>query len=176
MNRVPKTFLFILTIQSAFNIAVKGQVTSSLDHDKRQIDSCIKNLYRFLSYTNGKTENVDSLSSLFIPDGKLTANFGDQPKTWSVQQFIEFVKDGYTKQSITDREEIELFEKTEIFGKISQRISTYKINFLINEKIEQRRGINSIQLLKINEKWLINSLIWDTEKLSLKIPDIYLKQ
>jgi hypothetical protein len=176
MKRVATTCFLVLTALFGFCVIINAQNDNPAEQDKKAIDSCIKNLYNYLSYVNGKMEGVDSIASLFIQDAKLVANFGRQPQTWLVPQFIVFIKDGYSKQSITDREETELFEKTEIFGNIAQRFSTYKISFTVNRKIDQRRGINGIQLLKINGKWLINSLVWDIERSPLKLPGMYLRQ
>lgn len=172
MKRHLKTILFITILTLGLSIVSEGQNTS-IDQDKKEIDTCIQKLYKFLSYSNGNLDSLASIGNLFTPDAKLLSNLGNQPQSWFVPQFVDFVKEGLSKQSITDRQEVELSEKTEIFGKISHRFSTYKIDFIIKGKAEQRKGINSIQLLKLNGKWQIYSLVWDIEKVSQKIPTSY---
>jgi hypothetical protein len=169
-----KTLITVLTVQCTSFMALQAQDVSSQDPDKLLIDRTVKNLYRHLSYSNSNLENLDSIIPLFVKDAKLTACFGDQPKSWSVTEFIMFIKDAVTSQRITGRAETELFEETEIFGKISHRFSTYQIIFTMKDKAEQRRGINAIQLIKSDGRWIINSLVWDTEKKNLKIPHSHL--
>ncbi len=141
--------------------------------DRKSIDTCTLQLYRLLSYQNGNLNGIDSISLLFVTGAKLTANFAKQRQSWTVPEFILFVKEGYSKQSITGRAETELFERTDLFGNIGQRFSTYQIHFTVKGKTEIRKGINAIQFLKVEGKWLINSLVWDVEKPAQQIPAMY---
>ena len=125
---------------------------------KKEIDACIARFYTLLSYHNGKLNGVDSLPTMFVTDGTLTAAFGARPLLWTAPQFVAFVKNG-AAQGATDRTETELYEKTEVFGNIAHRFSTYSLKVKVGVKAEERRGINSIQLIKQNGKWLIHSLV-----------------
>ena len=71
--------------------------------------------------------------------------------------------------------EVELGGKTEYFGKIGHRISAYASYFDGAEEIGEK-GVNSFQVLKVNGKWLINSIIWDVEKNGQSIPERYLTE
>jgi hypothetical protein len=64
--------------------------------------------------------------------------------------------------------------KTEQFGKIAERISTYKS--LVNSKKKDitETGVNSFQLIKTPTGWKVSSIIWDVEKKGLKVPGYYL--
>jgi hypothetical protein len=83
-------------------------------------------------------------------------------------------KENYSKQGISDWEEREVFAKTEVFGKIAQRFSTYQIRFTAKGKETVRRGINAIQLIQQGVKWYITSLAWDRQSETLPIPTRYL--
>ncbi|MEN0050113.1 MAG: hypothetical protein AAF806_23820 [Bacteroidota bacterium] len=71
--------------------------------------------------------------------------------------------------------EIELGGKTEYFGKIGHRISAYASYFNGMSEVGER-GVNSFQLVQIEDKWLISSIIWDIESKDLPIPEQYLSK
>ncbi len=48
-----------------------------------------------------------------------------------------------------------------------------ELNFELDEEIGER-GINSFQVLNVNGKWLISSIIWDIEKSGQPIPKRYI--
>jgi hypothetical protein len=70
--------------------------------------------------------------------------------------------------------EQELFRITESFGNIAHCFSTYAVRTSENGSIE-RRGINSIQLLKGKDRWYIMSVFWSNESDEEKLPTKYLK-
>ena len=162
---VPTLFLFT-------NFSHAQQTDITFAQDKKQIDACIQTFYRVLSYQANNLKNVDSLPTLFETDGTLTAMFGAQPMLWTAPQFVAFIKNG-AAQGARDRSETELYERTEIFGNIAHRFSTYHLKMTVGIKPEERRGINSIQLVKIGGAWLIHSLVWDRETETMKLPKVY---
>jgi hypothetical protein len=135
-----------------------------------EISKTIENLYQYLSFKDTSSLMIDSLISIFTPEGKLLANFGKQPISWTVTQYISSIKKNISEQGITSWKESELFHKTDFFGKIAQTFSAYEISFVIKNQTIIRRGVNSIQLIEQNGKWIIVSLIWDRERDDLKIP------
>jgi hypothetical protein len=152
--------------------AQQNQNDAAATQAKKDIDTCIARLYKILSYQNSKLDNVDGLPELFVPDGTLTAAFATKPMLWTASQFVSFIKNG-AAQGATSRIETEVHEKTEVFGNIAHRFSTYSLKMKVGVKAEERRGINSIQLIKQNGRWLIHSLIWDREREGLKLPQAY---
>lgn len=148
------------------------QADTSTVQDKKTIDACIQTFYRVLSYQANKLEKLDSLTQLFVPDGTLTAAFGQKPLLWTAPQFVAFIKNG-AAQGATDRAETEVQEHTDLFGNMAHRFSTYSLKVTLNGKPQERRGINSIQLIRQEGRWLIHSLVWDRENDSLKIPKAY---
>jgi hypothetical protein len=165
-------FAAALIICSNSSQAQAVQTDTAAIQAKKEIDACIRKFYNLLSYQNSKLDNVDSLPELFETDGTLTATFGNQPLLWTAPQFVAFLKNG-AAQGARDRTETELYEHTDIFGNIAHRFSTYSLKMTVGVKPEERRGINSIQLVKQNGKWLIHSLVWDRESDVIKIPKAY---
>ncbi len=160
----------IFSLALVFFMNARAQQTdSSATQAKKEIDAFIAEFYSILSYKNSKPDGVDSLPNLFVTDGTLTAVFGLRPMLWTASQFAAFIKNG-ARQGITGRTETEIAEHTAIFGNMAHRFSTYKLTAMVNGKEEEERGINSIQLIRQNGRWLIHSLVRDRERAGLKLP------
>jgi len=114
------------------------------------------------------------LSKFFIPQGLMISNNGKEPVFLTVRQFIEGAKENFKKQGIASWNEYEICAKTEMFGKVAHRFSTYKIRLIANGQESYRTGINAIQLIKQNNSWIITSVAWDKETQTLKIPAKYI--
>jgi hypothetical protein len=97
----------------------------------------------------------------------------DSLNSYYIDEFIEEFKAGNFADELTAFDEVELGGETEYFGKIGHRISAYATKFNGTNEIGER-GVNSFQVLKVNGKWLINSIIWDVEKSGQSIPKRYI--
>jgi hypothetical protein len=130
------------------------------------INETVKNLYRAISIKKGEMPDWEKFRSLFFPGAQLISNTGEKPLVWSVEEFIAYYRERIKDKTVEEFYEGEIAQKTEIFGKIAHRFSTY-------EAKPYKRGINSIQLLQTENKWLVTSLIWNDEQADLSIPKKY---
>src|SRR3569833_1992920 len=105
----------------------------------------------------GRRPGPDRYRNQFIP------NIGKTPMYLKVDQFISNAKDNFRRQQIGSWVESETCARTDIFGKIAQRFSTYSIRLTANGVESRRAGINAIQLIKVNDSWLISAVAWDKE-------------
>lgn len=140
---------------------------------EKEILSTIEALYRHVSFSDSNATRLDSLINIFTADGRLIANFGKQPVGWSVAEYIASTRKNISTQGMTSLSEKQLSHKLEVFGKIAHCFSTYELRAELKGRAVVRRGINSIQLLQVDGKWLITSLTWDREGDDLKIPEKY---
>lgn len=132
-----------------------------------EIDETMKELYGVITIKKGEIPDWEKFRSLFFPGAQLISNSGEEPLAWSVEEFIAYYRERINDKTIEEFYEGEIAQKTEIFGKIAHRFSTY-------EAKPYKRGINSIQLLQTGNKWLVTSLIWNDEQANLPIPGKYL--
>ncbi|WP_276374593.1 hypothetical protein [Chryseolinea sp. H1M3-3] len=142
--------------------------------DLKKIDSVVQHLYKGLSFDDGEWKDAAKIETFFAADSRLIANFGTAPQIWTVAQYIEGVRNNIAKQGVKAVDEKEIFSETDIFGKVAQRLSTYEIRFSFKDKEATRKGINLIQLIYVDGKWKVNSIIWDRESDQLKIPSRYM--
>lgn len=66
--------------------------------------------------------------------------------------------------------EVEVARRVQVFGNIAHAWSVYEARKAPDDKVPERRGINSIQLFR-NEagKWQITSMIWDNERAGVEV-------
>ena len=170
--------IFILfSILVAFNSYSQGPTmngNSIQNTDSVEIDSLINEFYQTLSFEKVELNKFDSLIKYFIPQALMIANVGEIPEFSTVKQFIDGAKESWKKFQVTVRNEHEVCAKTEIFGKIAHRFSTYKIRIIAKGRERYISGINTIQLIKQNNRWVITDIAWDGESQTLKIPAKYL--
>jgi len=89
------------------------------------------------------------LKSLFIREGMLINNNGD-PLVMSINQFVEAVDEQHSRGELKSFYEGEIASRTEIFGKISHRFSTYGAKFNPGASEQFSIGINSIQFVEVS--------------------------
>jgi hypothetical protein len=141
--------------------------------DDKAITQAVADAYASICFKKGEQPRYDDIKKAFIPKAQLINFRSDTAQVTNLSQFIFLYRSVIESDSITAFNEVELYSKTEQFGKIAERISTYKTT-LTGKTVEYERGVNSFQLIKTHEGWKVSSIIWDVEKPGLKIPGYYL--
>jgi hypothetical protein len=137
------------------------------------IIKAVDDAYKVISFKKGEKVNYDSIKSCFVP-GAMLRNFrNDSLETLTIDQFTELYKGMIASGSVTSFYEEEITGTTEQFGRIAQRISSYKTYINTLDSVSER-GVNSFQLIKTAQGWKVSSIIWDVESTTLKIPEYYL--
>jgi len=148
--------------------------TSYTVPDDAAITKAVADAYACISFNNSKP-NYDGIKNYFIPQAQLINFRADTADVTSLPQFITLYKSFIESNKITMFFEEEVFGRTEQFGKIAHRISTYK-TYLNTRDSAAETGINSFQLIKTPMGWKVSSIIWDVEKPTLQVPAYYLKK
>jgi len=143
--------------------------------DVSSIDAIIDALYDVISGPAGDRD-WDRLRSLYIDEARMIPT-GQRPTgqtglhVMGVEEFVanarEFMADhGFYEQEIARR--------TERFGNIAHAFSTYETRWSLDDAEPFMRGINSIQLLHLNDRWWVVTIFWDNEGEEKSIPEEYL--
>jgi hypothetical protein len=138
------------------------------------IKKAVDDAYRAISFKQGQQLNFDDIKTYFIPQAQLINFRNDTLEVLTIDQFVYFYKDFIKANDITSFYEEEIKGSTDQFGRIAQRISTYKTYINTMDSVAQR-GINSFQLIKTPRGWKVSGIIWDVESQKLKIPGYYLR-
>jgi len=140
-------------------------------------DAIIATLYEVISGPAGEKRNWDLMRGLFQEDARLQAMARDQQGN---SRLISMTPDGYIERNGPYLEEsgffeVELSRKTDRFGNIVQIFSTYASKRTKDGPIFQR-GINSIQLIKKDDRYYIVNILWNAEYEDTPIPGKYLNR
>ena len=147
--------------------------------DVASVDAIVKALYESISFQPGKQPDYVRLRSLFHPDGRLIPSKTERTAPlviMDVETFItksrEFVvTTGLERQGFSERE---IARRMDSFGSIVHLFSTYDSRHRANDAQTIQRGINSIQLVKDDNRWWVISILWDVERAGNSIPQKYL--
>ena len=170
----------ILSIIIVFLFAHSGKVFSqdpALAYDLGEINKVVNKLYSNLTFEKGKSPTLAKLKDIFYGKGLMVNNSGDDPKSYTLEEFSSIVNGQVKAGKVKAFKEGELSSKVELFGKVAQCFSTYESGYILagRDDYVTKRGINSIQLIKKYGKWFIVSVTWNEENEELKIPDRYLE-
>jgi hypothetical protein len=127
----------------------------SQQDEEKEVGKTIERLFGMLSFSDSSSARIDSLPSVFTSDGRLIANFGRKPIVYTVSEYIEGLHRSLRSGQLHSSNERELLRKVDVFGKIAHVLSTYELTMAGRDGTIVRRGLNSIQLLKQDGKWLI---------------------
>jgi hypothetical protein len=126
--------------------------------DMAGIDAVIRGVYEVISGPPGQKRDFDRMRSLFAPGATLKATGPKGIHGGSLEDYIARDKDILEQKGFTERE---LGRRTEVWGGLATAWSAYDGRTADGSFHE--RGINSFQLVKIDGKWLVASILWQEE-------------
>jgi len=169
--------LLCLLLFASCNTANKeiNIVHTDADHatDAADIKKAVDEAYAVISFKKGQQVNFDGIKKPFMPQAQLYNFRTDSLEVMNIDQFADRYKEMLTGGAITSFYEEEIKGTTDQFGRIAQRISTYKTYINTMDSVAER-GVNSFQLVKTAAGWKVTSIIWDIESATMKIPVYYL--
>ena len=126
--------------------------------DLTGIDQAIRGVYKVISGPVGQKRDFERMRSLFAPGATMKAIGPKGLHGGTVEDYISRNKDILEKMGFTERE---LGRRVEIWGGLATAWSAYDGRTADGSFHE--RGINSFQLVKIDGKWLVASILWQEE-------------
>jgi hypothetical protein len=150
-----------------------GSVSQSVN--EQEIKQAVDDAYKSISFKQGEKVNFDSIRKCFMPQAQFFDFRNDTLEILTLEQFITAYKSLLDGNGIHSFYEEEMAGRSNQFGRIAQRISSYK-TFINTMDSAAERGVNSFQLVHTPAGWKVTSIIWDVESAKLKIPAWYLKQ
>lgn len=140
----------------------------------RAIDYVTEDFYESLSFMDGEMPDLETVRSLFYEDGLLINNSFSKPITYTAESFVQDIEEQIDTEELTQFMQRELYSKTEIFGKVAQRISVYEYSLSYYETENLPKGINYIQFIQCDDAWLITSMAWNDENENYRVPDEFI--
>ena len=141
--------------------------------DEAAIRKAVDEAYHAISFNKGEQPRFDSMRNFAIPEIHFIDFRNDTLETLNMDQFINVYRQFIHDAGVQLFYEVELKGRTDQFGRVAQRMSTYA-TYLNTKDSATQRGVNSFQLIKTSNGWKVSSIIWDVESPKLKIPAWYL--
>jgi len=160
-----KLFVYAAAISALAPFAIAG--------DGDSIDTAVRACYDVISGPAGTRDWV-RFRSLFSEGARLIpirqTDQGSLPSVMTPDDYQKRAGANFEKSAFY---ESEVARRVETFGDIAHVFSTYESRRAPGEK-PFARGINSFQLVKTGAGWKIMTILWDSEREGLMIPDKYL--
>src|SRR5689334_15198527 len=133
--------------------------------DLAGIDAAIRGVYEVISGPPGQKRDFDKMRSLFAPGATMKAIGSKGLRGGTVEDYISRNSAILEKEGFTERE---LGRRVEVWGGLATAWSAYD-GRTANGSFHER-GINSFQLVKVDGKWLVASILWQEETPANPLP------
>lgn len=139
--------------------------SASSDADLVGIDRTIRGVYDVISGPPGQKRDFERMRGMFAPNALLRVITPVGIRGGTLQEYIDNSGPILEKEGFI---ELELGRRVEIYGNLASVWSAYDGRTVSGNFHE--RGINSFQLVKVNDKWLVASILWQEEGKSFPLP------
>ena len=133
--------------------------------DLAGINQAIQGVYDVISGPPGQKRDFDRMRSMFAPGATLKAIGPKGLRGGSLEDYISRNAAILEKEGFTERE---LGRRVEVWGGLAPAWSAYD-GRTANGSFHER-GINSFQLVKVDGKWLVASILWQEETPANPLP------
>lgn len=169
---VPNPTAAQLKIRNAWLNGHTAALPTANPADVSEIDQLIKALYDVISGPAGPRDWA-RFRSLFHADAFMAAfNAKRELRKFSPAQYVQNNGPFFMQNSFNEKE---IGRKVNQFGNVAQVFTSYEFTAGTNPPLN-KRGINSIELIKEKGRWFIMSITWDEESKDQPIPAAYLNK
>lgn len=130
------------------------------NRDRHEIDTIVSQFFDLFTNTNGRIPKLDNIKTIFIANGLIINNSQDTPDIYTLESFITPRAALLTNGSLINFQEQEVHHKTEIYGTIAHRTSSYIKSGELHGKPYKGKGIKLMQFVKVKGQWWLSSVIW----------------
>jgi hypothetical protein len=145
--------------------AVPAQAATPSRADRAGIDATMKAVYGVISGPAGQKRDFDKMRALFAPGALLRVIGPKGIRGGTLEDYIAKSGPVLEKEGFTEKE---LARRTEVYGNLASVWSSYDGRTASGSFHE--RGINSFQLVKVDGKWLVASILWQEEGKQFPLP------
>ncbi len=138
--------------------------------DKAAIDKATQAFFQVFDNRNGTAPELDRLHRLCLASCVIIKTCGEAVEIYSLSQFIEPRDRLLNGGDLVEFSEREIWERTDIFGDVAQRLCAYEKSGVLKGEPFEARGMKSIQWIKTSNGWKISAVAWDDERPGLEIP------
>ena len=158
-------FTFIIPLQSFSQVDTTALKTP---------EGVAAKMLEFISFEKGETKDWDEFRNLFLPTAQMISLRPDAPvsrqvRAMNLEEFIRYAGPNYPKEGF---EEIVIGLEVNEFNGIATVFQSFHCKTPSGSY--EARGINSYQLVYLNDRWWIASTMFINESEDTKLPNEYL--
>jgi len=131
--------------------------------DTIEINNLTRQFFDLFDNTDHKIPDWPRAQKICIPEIIIIKKTGLTEVVYNLTSFIEPRKAILSDGTLTNFQEQELHEATEIIGHIAHRRSRYQKSGSLSGKPFIETGTKLFQFIKTNNGWRINSLVWEDD-------------
>ena len=131
--------------------------------DKIEINNLTEQFFNLFDNTNNKIPDWTIVQKICIPEIIIIKKTGLNEIVYNLANFIEPRKEILSDGTLTNFQEQELHEETQIIGHIAQRRSMYQKSGNLSGRLFTETGTKLFQFIKTNDGWRISSLVWEDD-------------
>lgn len=136
-------------------------VSAAVDDAADPIADLLHRLYAVISFEEGGEPDMEGLKSLFSPFGRITRVTPEGVDYLDPEGFLGMIRSMLEFGAYTSFHEFELAREVRTFGDVAQVWSFYETRRHQKALRPLGRGVNSIQLIRVDGRWFVLSLLWD---------------
>ena len=143
-------------------------------NDLEAIGAVVDEMYAMISGPKGPRD-WSRQAHCFHPQARQIRTWvdGDGRPAMKMMGLDDYARDTAPLFAENDFYEVETGRRIDIFGNIAHVWSAYEARRSARDSEPERRGINSIQLLRDPDAgWRIVAMIWDNEREGVELPDM----
>jgi hypothetical protein len=137
------------------------------------LQALIGGFFAAVSFPEGGAPQYDRIRDVFVPEGLLIKNSGEAPEISGLDAFIAPRQELFDAGRLTSFEEVEVAARTETFGNVAHRLSTYEKRGVQDGAAFSATGIITTQFIATPAGWRMTAMAWDDERPGLVVPDDY---
>ena len=165
-------FLFPLLLLLLVPASAFAQIdTTSIKTIKGITDKMLE----FISFEKDEVKDWDEYRNLFLPSARMTSirpeapRLSSQVRSMNIEEFVRYAGPNYPAKGF---EEYAIGLDVQEFNGISNVFQSFYCK--TPDGSYEKRGINSFQLVFLNERWWIASTMYINETDDIKLPNKYL--
>ncbi|NVJ85635.1 MAG: hypothetical protein HWE15_04975 [Algoriphagus sp.] len=142
----------------------------NVNQEKLEIKALIDSLYAGFRVEGDLVPDFQKIRTYFSPEAKMGSVVDGDLRLSSPDDYLTGMEKMVKEDPPKLLKELELSGKTQVFGHLAQHISSYGVYFNTTDSFAEK-GVIAYQLVKLDGKWKVLSMIWDKETETRPIPD-----
>ncbi len=143
--------------------------------EKDAIKEVILSVFDGWNYNEEKSADFEALNAAFADSAILRSFRSGKMDVYYKEAYLEGYKRFEESKALKMVFEREITGEIEVFGRAAQYVGSYEI-YYNDLSSPAEKGMNFIQLAKIEGKWRITSVMWDVETPDRPIPVRFMRK